>query len=83
MVSPYMSIVKSTITQPLHRLPVLIRTLKRIHTPSPLTDPSRQASLPFRSDVPAEKPGSQPHDGSIYAILKVLELTLEALKKKT
>ena len=71
MVSPYMSIVKSTITQPLHRLPVLIRTLKRIHTPSPLTDPSRQASLSFRSDVPAEKPGSQPHDGSIYAILKI------------
>ena len=31
----------------------------------------------------AEKPGSQPRAGSIYAILKTLELTLEALKKKT
>ena len=37
----------------------------------------------YRPDASAEKPGSQSHTGSIYAILKVLEFTLEALKEKT
>ena len=40
-------------------------------------------SFSLAMDEDAEKPGSLPHAGSIYAILKVLEFTLEALKEKT
>ena len=50
---------------------------------APVLEPLLRAGFSQRPDVPAEKPGILPHTGSIYAILKVLEFTLEALKEKT
>ena len=50
---------------------------------APVLEPLLRAGFSQRPDIPAEKPGILPHTGSIYAILKTLELTLVALKKKT
>ena len=47
------------------------------------SEPLHQMNLPYRPEAPANKPGSLPHAVSIYALLKVLEFTLEALKEQT